>query len=629
MRLGVRSKRGLGALLLVLMAGGLLVFSAGLSGASRFEPPTAAAFESLLGDALGLPAQVGAVSFDLLRLAVIVEDVDVQLGSWRLRAARVHIRPDWMAAMGGQLRPYAWSERFELLADASDGAGAARRLPELFDVLGIPDAHIRLRGGELRTREGAGLLGAMAFEVVERDGDASIRLRARQGANGRLDARGFVTAAGHLVVDAYLDRLGTPQAAPWIAQLGGGEGAGLGLPPLAGDASGRWHIDVGHRGSRHEFAFELRAWEPPARAAARPQAVSRFDLAGRLELAPGDHARIVPGSHVELSAQAERLRVRSEGSAPWLVSGPFRIEAEPFGPWEHPFLVVQAAFDDAHLELPRGIRKPAGERGRLALVHGKVPGDPVHTRFRIDLSALDLVGDVTRERGLVASSGWLPVAQLGDVLPQLAQRATGGHVRVRSLEASSLAAFEAEIEFAGADWSGARMPFPVSGLSGSLHLTATSVEARELTASFADVPVRLALAARRADAAEAPWHLSFEADVDDVELPQAAPTPAAPEVSGSGVAMPPELVGIAQQQLPFLRDLGVTTRVEIERGRLRCARLRTRGETLRQIEVDMALRSLRLDLANVSFVRRGIRRSYQGSIDLNPLLPEVHIAALD
>jgi hypothetical protein len=41
----------------------------------------------------------------------------------------------------------------------------------------------------------------------------------------------------------------------------------------------------------------------------------------------------------------------------------------------------------------------------------------------------------------------------------------------------------------------------------------------------------------------------------------------------------------------------------------------------------MALRSLHLDLARVSFERRGTRRSYRGSIDLNPLLPDVQLAA--
>ncbi len=615
--------------MLVVTAGSLLVLSARLTGAARFQPPTAKAVESLLAEALGLPAEVGGVGFDALRLAVRVDDLEVRVGSWRLRAPRVHVRPDWRAAMGGRLRPYAWADGFELVADARDGAGAAARLPELFDVIGIPEAHIRLRDGTLETRDGARLLSALTFELEEADGDAALRIRARQRAGGRLDARGFVTAGGHLIVDAYLDQLGTPRAGPWIAQLRGVDGAELGLPALAGDASGRWHIEVGHDGrGRHEFALGLRAWEPPARIAARPQAVSSFDLSGRIEIDSGPDGGIVAGSRIEVDAQAERLRVRKgETAASWLVSGPFHVEVEPFGPWERPSLVVQARFDDTHLELPRGIRKPAGERGRLALVRGEVPGDPVSMRFRIDLAALEFAGEIAPDTGLVASSAWLPVARLGDVMPQLAQRATGGRVRMARLEATGLGAFEAEIEFAGAEWAGPRMPFPVRGLDGRVELTPTTVEAKDVTASVADVPLQLALAARRAAGEEAPWHLSFEADADVIELPAATPAPAVPQVSGSGVAMPPELVGIAQQHLPYLRDLGVTTRVEIERGQLRCARLRTRGETLRRIQVDMALRSLHLDLATVSFVRRGTRRSYQGSIDLNPLLPDVQIAA--
>lgn len=611
------------------MAGGVLVLSARFTGAARFEPPTRTAVEALLGDSLGLPVRVGVVGFDFLSLALLVEELEVEIGSWQLRVPRIRIRPDGIALMGGHLRPYAWTDGFELIADADDGAGAAGRLPELFEVIGIPDAHIRLRGGELRTRERALLLGALSFELEETEGDASIRLRARQGSGGRLDARGFVSRAGRLVLDAYLDGLVTPSTAPWIVHLAGSR-AGLGLPALATDASGRWHLDVGHDGrNRHEFALDLRAWERPALATDRRQRVTRFKLGGRLELDAGPETRIVAGSRVRLAALAERLRVRgSDGQAPWLVSGPFEIEVHPFGRWEDPHLVLQAVFDQAHLDLPLGFRKPAGRRGRLALVHGEVPGDPVRTRFRLDLAALEAAGEVSPAQGLVASTRWLPVARLGEVLPEVSQRATGGRVRLKSLSASGTDDFEAEIEFAGADWAGPRMPFPVHGLEGSVRVKPTSVYARDLIASFAEVPVRFEVAARRSTEPDAPWRVSFQAETDVLELPDVGATDA-PEVPGNGIAMPAELVGIAQQQLPFLRDLGVTTRLEIERGLLRCARLRTRGETLRRIEVDMALRSLHLDLARVSFERRGARRSYQGSIDLNPLLPDVRLAALD
>jgi hypothetical protein len=630
LRSGIRSKRALGALLLVVVAGSLLVWSARFTGAAGFESPTRSAVESLLADSLGLPAQVGAVGFDVFSLAMLVEEVEVQVGSWRLVAPRIWVRPDWTALMGGRLRPYAWTERFELIADASDGAEAVARLPELFDVIGIPDAHIRLRGGELHTRERAFLLGALAFELEEARGDAAIRIRARQESGGRLDARGFVSHEGTLVVDAYLDGLATPSTKPWVAHLGLGRRAGFGLPELTATASGRWHIAVGPGGrNRHEFALELRTSEKPAVATARRQPVTRLMLGGHLQLEGGAETRIVPGSRVRVTALAERLRVRgSEDQTPWLVSGPFEIDLHPFGPVEDPYLVLQAVFDGSHLELPRGFRKPAGQRGRLTLVHGGVPGDSVRTRFRLDVASLEVAGEVSPTGGLVASSEWLPLARLGEIWPLVSQRATGGRLRIKSLRADGMDDFDAAIEFASAEWTGPRMPFPVNSLDGTLRVTPASVDARDLLASFANLPVRFDVAARRGMEPDAPWRLSFRAEADAVELPDIGAAPEARGAPGSGIAMPAELVGIAQQHLPLLRDLGLTTRLEIERGLLRCARLRSRGETLRRIEVDMGLRSLHLDLTRVSFERRGVRRSYKGSIDLNPLLPDVRLAAL-
>jgi hypothetical protein len=612
------------------LAGSVLVWSARFTGARGFESPTSSAIESLLSDSLGLPARVGVVGFDVFSFAMLIEEVEVQVGSWRLTAPRIRVRPDWIALMGGRLRPYAWTDRFELIADASDGAEAVARLPELFDVVGIPDAHIRLRGGELYTREREFLLGALAFELEEARGDAAIRIRARQASGGRLDARGFVSHQGSLVVDAYLDGLATPSTKPWVAHLGRGRAAGFGLPELTAIASGRWHIDVGEGGSnRHEFALEIRTSEKTAAATLRRQPVTRLKLGGHLELETGTETRIVPGSRLQVTALAERFRVRgSEEQAPWLVSGPFAIELQPFGPFEDPYLVLQAVFDGAHVELPRGFRKPAGQPGRLALVHGAVPGDSVRTRFRLDMASLEVAGEVSPTLGLVASSGWLPLARLEEVLPQVSQRATGGQLRIKSLRAGGMEDFEAVVEFEAAEWTGPRMPFPVNTLDGTVRVTPSSIEARDVIASLAEVPVRFEVEAKRAMEPDAPWSVSFRAEANVVELPEVGAAPEARDVPGSGVAMPAELVAIAQEHLPLLRDLGLTTRLDIERGILRCARLRTRGETLRRIEVDMALRSLHLDLARVSFERRGVRRSYQGSIDLNPLLPDVRLAAL-
>ena len=100
MRPGIRSKRALGALLLVLVAGSVLVWSARFTGATGFESPTRSAVESLLADSLGLPAHVGAVGFDVFSFAMLLEEVEVQVGSWRLVAPRIRVRPDWIALLG-------------------------------------------------------------------------------------------------------------------------------------------------------------------------------------------------------------------------------------------------------------------------------------------------------------------------------------------------------------------------------------------------------------------------------------------------------------------------------------------------------------------------------------------------
>ncbi|MEN8185111.1 MAG: hypothetical protein ABFS46_21520, partial [Myxococcota bacterium] len=569
------------------------MLSARLSGASRFEPPTQAGMEALLTETLGLPVQVGLVRFDLLALGLVVDEAQVEIGSWQLDVPRLLVRPHWMALLEGELRPQASAERFVLRADVTDGAEAAARIPELLEVIGIPEARIRLKGGEVLTRPGTRLLSSLAFDFEPVPGGGRVRIRAREGAAGRLDVQGNVTRQGAFELDVYLDGLETAATGPWLRILPG-VATGLELPELAARASGRWHIEISSGGeAEHEFALALHAWEPSDGPPLRRQPTTRLEVAGHLQRdAPAEiGARLVAGSWVTLQGRAERLRLRHAGaSKPLLLSGPFEVRLHPFGTMDAPFVVVDARFDGAHLDLPLGFRKPAGMTARLAVVHGAIPGDLVRTRFDLALGSLRIGGRVSRAGVLAADSGWLPLAGLVEVLPVLSQRATGGRLRLASLRASRLGDFEAELEFDEAEWAGPRMPLPVRGLVGTLRLTPTYVGARDLVATLAEVPVRVELSGERERQSGSPWRLRFRAEAESIELADApaAPSPVRKAPKGD-LALPPELVGAAQRQLGFLRDLGVTTKLEIERGVLRCARMRTRGETLRTIEVDMAL----------------------------------------
>ena len=107
------------------------------------------------------------------------------------------------------------------------------------------------------------------------------------------------------------------------------------------------------------------------------------------------------------------------------------------------------------------------------------------------------------------------------------------------------------VEFADAQWVGPRMPFPVRDMDGTVQVTPARVEARDMLASFADVPVRFDVAATRGLESDSRWSLRFRADAETLELPDTGVAKEAPEVTGRGITVPAELVGIAQRHLPL------------------------------------------------------------------------------
>jgi hypothetical protein len=624
-----RSRRALGALPPVILAGSLLVLSARASGPARFEPPTHAGVESYLSESLGLEVEVGLARFDPWCLGLALSEVRLAIGSWRIEIPRLVLRPEWAALLRAELRPVAVATRFVVTTAAVDGASATRLVPELLETLRIPEARVRLSGGELRTRRAEVLLGSLAFSLDGRPGRAVLSLRARQGPGGRLDAQGVLGPAGRGQLGAYLDGLHTPLLRAWLGLALDPAPSAL-LPPLAGRASGRWHIELrGGEEARHEFALDLRATEPGRGSAWGAEADLRLE--GRLGLVgSGAARRLEAGSFARLAGRAGQLNLGPApgGGGRLFLSGPFEAVVHPFGPVRDLFAVAELRFDEARLALA-GLRKPAGLPARVGVVHSPRSGEREPTRFAVALGALELHGALSSDGQLSARSGWLPLPAAAALWPALAGRASDGRVRLVELRggAGVPGGWQAELELAGVEGDGPRMPLPVHDLAGRVRVDPAGVAAPDLTGRVGGVPLRADLSARRG--AGDRWRLRFLAEARQLAVEGGPEAAAAPGRVAERGDLPPALVAAAERYLRRLRELGLSDRIEIERGVLRCARLRARGETLHGVEVDLALRSRRLELARVSFEQAGRRRSYAGSIDLNALLPEVRMAALD
>ena len=129
----------------------------------------------------------------------------------------------------------------------------------------------------------------------------------------------------------------------------------------------------------------------------------------------------------------------------------------------------------------------------------------------------ETAGEVSSS-GLVASSDWVPMARLGEVLPAVSQRATGGQLRIRSLRAEGMNDFDTVIERSDVGinrYAGvlARM----SHIEDLLHFSAGGV------AALAEHGARIAarkgkITARFGRLADVVREASFIARKDDAEL---------------------------------------------------------------------------------------------------------------
>jgi hypothetical protein len=619
---------------------GLVACLATVSGS--FSPPLVGGaarerIEARLGRELGAPAALEGARFEVLAAGLVLLDVRIPLESWRLHVPRLVIRPRLAPLLRGRLQLAASADGFALVGEGADGAALARRLPELLDALGLPDAEVRLRGGELRAQEGGALLAPLGVALDVEGDDARLAVRARQRTGGRLDLRGTIRRGGAIRVNAYLDDLATDDVGPWLAAL---RGPGAGVLELAlerASVSGRWHASAGPRGAvAHEFALDLRATER-MEAGGRGRARTSLHLAGRFGLDARATARaaraISAGTELVATGRAEQLRGRfgaGAGEMPqdFLLSGPFEVTVRPRGSTARASVAARARLDDAWLHA-LGLRKPAGTSAWLDLLAETGPGSATRVAVTGALGALALEAELGREGQLDARTDWVELASLAALVPELRGRAAGGRARIANLRAHAGEDWTALLELDGAELAGARMPFEVRALRGEARLGPDRVEVRDCEAEVAGVPLRFDLDALRGGPGPAA-RVRFAARVESIAWDEAAPAATLPGDAGAARG-PGELAALgrlAEAPLRVLRELDLARRFEIERGRLRVARLRAGRERLRDLEIDLALRGTLLELRRVAYLRGDQRATWGGSIDLRGVVPDVELAAL-
>lgn len=183
--------------------------------------PSFAALEADLREAIGLKMSMGPVHLDLIAArGAVVRDLEIALGSFRLRAPRAVIRQAWGTWREGKFVPAIYAERFEVWVDAEDSAEAFLRLKELLELAHFPEAELRLRDGVVRVRGGSSVMHGVTstLDGIGEEPSRSARARTRRG--GRIDIRGERNREGVLFVHAYPEELPVADAPSWLASAG-------------------------------------------------------------------------------------------------------------------------------------------------------------------------------------------------------------------------------------------------------------------------------------------------------------------------------------------------------------------------------------------------------------------------
>ncbi len=593
---------------------------AGAVAAAQFDLRRTEPFEQLrvsLAQALGLELTTGPVHLDLVTAqGLVIHNFEIQLGSFRLRVPRAVVRPTWSSLDGPELRPSIHAHGFDVYVDADNSAEAFLRLKELLELAHFPDAKLALTRGSVRLANGDEVMRGVRFRLDGTTSRPHLRARARTSRGGRIDLRGERNPDGALFVHAYPEGVPVADVSSWL------DSAGVGMPerwewpevPVA--VTGRWHIELGTHGSvAHDFDLAVEGNVVPI----------ALDVTGEVRT---ENEKFVPGGQIEVVGRVGRLRGAqpagaSTDPASMLVSGPVRFELRPSGRVDAPELHGLVNLDDAHLRLSDTLRKVCGSPARLNFSSQPIGGVRV-SNLGLELGALRVRAKKVGDDPLIAESEWVEAAELAELLPVLRGRAHAGRLRLASSEFRDWTELDGRVEFDGVALAGRRTPIRIDGIEGSADIGPNGFRARHLLGNISGVPVTASLNVEPGgDEARAKVRLDLHAaeiDLERLGMPLGA--------GSDGELSPESIVAAAEAPVTLLREQRARVdRVLVERARVRVDRLRSGSSQVRKLDLVLALRSLRLELKRARFAIGGETFQYAGMIDLNPLVPEVRIAA--
>jgi hypothetical protein len=610
--------------------------------------PILAVVQRAFTDAIGAEVALERVRLDLLlSRGLVVENFEMRFESWTISVPRAVVRPDLGALMGGEIRPSVSADRFAVQTEAANGAEAFLRLRELLEILGFPDTSLRLSGGDLLTRNGTPLLENIAFDLADGASGSRFTARAQQRGGGGLDVRGSERrSTGELLVDVYLDALATDDLWRWVSAAGFDCPESLQIPPLRATAEGHWLIRLGsdHFYHHHEFGFDVAASEAEHHPGFSPVPRMTAHLTGRLlteparatdPTAPPGGLAFSAGSFVRADASVARLRTHGrsedegETGSRMLFSGPLVATVAPRGRADQPHLAGHIRLDDAHLQVGDWFRKPCGTAARVRFESWLPPEGRRVGRIALELGTARARSKTEGDGRLTGETEWIAGEELGQWFPALEQRISGGRARLVDFEFSLPSNFGMNLELDGVEFQGRRMPFGVDALNGVVRLTSDGLQARALEARVSGVPLRVDLTGRVTGRDE-PLKLSFaiRADLIDLERAGLGPAEVSDELASVSEALPPAFSGLAEASIALLRrERSWLSRLEVERGHFTSRAIRCGGHALDSVDLELAFRSLRLEVARLSFQRDGVRQAVSGTIDLNPLVPDLRLAA--
>jgi hypothetical protein len=640
-RLGFRHLGlGLGVALGLAVA---LVFARG-----GLEPVARPVLESLVlrwfGD--GDLVQLGSLRFDpIFARGFVVEDVTLSVDPLTLHVPALFVRPNLHALLQGRLEPTLASRRFEVVLDAHDGPSALIAFYHFLEKVVWPGTSLALRGGEVFTTTGTRLLEHVELDLGDTPEQPALSVRARQLGKGRIDAHGLLeVASGRTQFDVYVDEVETGDLRRWLALATEREPTEFAELSIATLATGHWSTRLGNHGATlHQLDLLLEAIEREGASPVPHALASRFSAhaigsfvshpgpssaSPAIPVGAGRDSRAFEG-WLRVNARLGRLRtfaLSRRNTQRLLVSGPVGATLWLTGSPRSPQVLASVSLDQARLGVGSWFRKSAGTPARLSLVRSSGT-----TRVQLQLAGLRGHAAVGPHREFDGETEWLPIAALHPLFPALDGWARGGAIRLAL--ASSLPGQTGgwTVEFDRVELQGSRMPAGVRGLSGTGRiLEGTTFEASDLRAEIGGTPVVLDLHAELAEQ-RPELRLRFRAQTDRLDLtalePEVPATSTLQEES-SGAELHPELRAAVEKPIGLLRRERVRlANLELQSGIIEAERVHCSDETLRDLHIELAFRELRLDIHRLEFRRaQGLER-YRGTIDLNPLIPEVNLAA--